>query len=148
MLTWKFEGFVPIHCKIMVLLIFSEVFSKCTLFGRYCLTSQTPGVYLRETQQCAKSNKAEWEIRVTQKLCFTINSSLKILPCHFRYFHCSSFKMTFEKNLSKRLPFWTFSKFLICGKILHSANRLQLNVYGNTPWIIPEICQKCCFLSA
>ena len=58
-------------------------------------------------------------------VCFTINSPLKVLPLHFWYFHCSTFKMTFYKNFMKTatLPF--------CNPFqnLRSGNRWQFNDY-------------------
>ena len=47
----------------------------------------------------------------------TINDPLKILPCHFRYFHCSNFKMIFDqKFMKKSYHFLTSSKFLVCSR--------------------------------
>ena len=48
-----------------------------------------------------------------------------MLPRHFRYFHCSNFKMTFEKYFMKM--FLTSSQFLLYRKVLHSDNRWQFN---------------------
>ena len=39
------KPFVPIHLKIAALSIFSKIFQKCILFGRYCLTLKTLGIY-------------------------------------------------------------------------------------------------------
>ena len=37
-----------------------------------------------------------------------INGPLKMLPRHFRHFHCSNFKMTCDKNFIEKLPFFNF----------------------------------------
>ena len=57
---------------------------------------------------CAKGNEAVTN-SVYTKVCPTINNPLKMLPRHFRYFHRSDFKMTFDKNFMKeKLPFFNF----------------------------------------
>ena len=75
-------------------------------------------------------------------VCFTINGSLKILP---RHFHCSNFKMTFDKNLMKKsYHFLTSSKFYYVAKFCVSSSMIT----KNTLWIIPKICgKKICLLS-
>ena len=79
-------------------------------------------------------------------ICFTINSLLKILPRHFRYFHCYNFKMTFDKDfLKKSRHFLTSSKFLLCHKLLRSGDRGRLMITGNTFQTIPEVCKKLFF---
>ena len=59
---------------------------------------------------CARSNEGVANAGCTN-VCFMINGWLRTLPRHFRYFHCSNCKMTFDKILMKKLPFLTSSKF-------------------------------------
>ena len=79
-------------------------------------------------------------------VCFTINSPLKMLPRHFWYFSCSSFKMTFDKNfMEKATIFLTSSKFLLRHKILGSGNRWQFNDYSKYPLNNSQDLQKTAF---
>ena len=80
--------------------------------------------------QYAPKTTKQWQIQVT----LTFNTSLKMLFCHFRHFHCSNFKMTFDKNYFKKsYHFLHPSKFLLCCKILISRNRWQVNDYRKYP---------------
>ena len=101
-LTWKFEAFATIHRQMVALLIFSKICQKCFLFANIR--------YLRISMSviCAKGNKAVTYSGHTN-VYFTINGPLKMLPRHFRYFHCSNFKMTFDKtisSMSQNFAFW------------------------------------------
>ena len=83
--------------------------------------------------------------------------SLKMLPPHFRYFHCFIFKMNFDKNLMKKLPFLTSFKFRLFRKISCFSNRQQLNDYrkyslNNSQnlqayfaFAVSRRCANCCF---
>ena len=90
----------------------------------------------------AKGNEAVTNSGQTD-VCLAIDGSLKILPRHFRHFHCSNFRMTFDKNFVKKsYHFLTSSKFLLYRKNLHSGNRQQLNDYPkyhlNNPQNLPK----------
>ena len=50
---------------------------------------------------CAKGIEAVTNSGYTNA-CLTINGPQKMLPCHFRYFHCSNLKMTFDENCKKK----------------------------------------------
>ena len=56
---------------------------------------------------CAKDKEVVANSGYTN-ICFTINGFLKIVPSHFRHFHCFNFKMTFDKHFMKKLPFFNF----------------------------------------
>ena len=95
---------------------------------------------------CAKGKEAVANSGYTN-FCFMINDPLKMLPFHFRYFQCSNFKITFDKNIyEKSYHCLTSSKFLLLSlKILFSGNRWQKIV---VPWMITKICKKIfCLLS-
>ena len=79
---------MPIHLKMAVLLIFGKIYQKCTWFGRYFFTSANPRYfYLLGCTICATGNNK-----------FTINGLLKMLLCHFWYFHSSNFKVNFWRK--------------------------------------------------
>ena len=40
-----------------------------------------------------------------KNICFTTKDPLKMLLCHFQYFHFSSINLTFVKNPKRKLPF-------------------------------------------
>ena len=109
MITRKLEAFVPIHHKMTALLIFSKIFQKNFFFLLiFFKSTYIRYLLLLMSVTCAKGNEA-----VTNQACtifyFTKNGQLKILPRHCRYFHCSNFKMTFDKNFfEKKLPFFNF----------------------------------------
>ena len=80
--------------------IFSKICQKEILFGRYFLTPQTPGYCFINVRNMRERQRSSGKFRLHKHL-LTINSPLKMLPCHFRYFHCSNFKMTFDKFFLK-----------------------------------------------
>ena len=125
---------MPIHCKVATLKCFCKICNKCILYGRYCLTPQTPGIHhFLVCLICAKNNR-EVAKSGYKNVYFTINSLLKMLPHHFWCFHCLNFKKTFDKKkLKKTTIFLTSFKFLLCHKILRSDYRWQLNDYQRYP---------------
>ena len=150
-LTWKFQAFVPIYFKMVTLSIFQQILSKIHFTWSIFLNLQTPGIWLFNVFNMMKGNKT-LAYSGYAKICFTINGPLKMLPCHFRYFHCSNFIMTFEKRLLKNCHFLTYYKFLICYKVLPSGSLWQLNDYRkcnlnnsqNLQKIFSQICVNCC----
>ena len=92
---------------------------------------------------CAKGNEAVTNSGYTN-VYLTINGPLKMLPRHFRHFHCSNFKMTFDKNFFKKsYHFLTSSKFLLSENFIF----WQPLVVKRLPKI-PKICKKeFCLLS-
>ena len=143
MLTQTFEAFAPVHHKMEALSIFSKICQKCVLFRWYFVSPQTSGICFIIARKYASNAMKQWQIQVTQT--FTLHL-LKMLPHHFRYFYCSNFKMTFDKNFLKSYHFLTSSKRLICRKLLRFGNRWHLMVTEKTLRIVPKISPKKIFL--
>ena len=105
--------------------IFSKTCQKCILSGLKFLTPQTQLtqfslmciIYAKCSEAVANSGYAN--------VCSTINNPLKMLPRHFRYFHCSNFQITFDKkSFVKKLP---FSNFFQISTMLQNITFCQQN---------------------
>ena len=110
--------------KMAALSIFIKISQKFLLFGWYFFNFTNMSIcFINVCNMHQAGNESKTNSGYTN-VCFTINGQLKMLPCHFRYFHCSNFKMTFEKHFMKM--FLTSSKFLLYRKVLHSDNSQSL----------------------
>ena len=108
MLTWKFEAFVHIHRKMILLSIFSKICQKCIYLANIFKSPNIKYLLLLMSVTCANGNNAVTNYVYTI-VHFTKNGLLKMLHRHFWYFNCSNFKTTFEKkNFEKKLSFFNF----------------------------------------
>ena len=86
-----------------------------------------------------KRQKSSFKFRMHNGLLYD-NVPLKIPPCHFRYFHCPSFKTTFEKDfIRKTYP------FLVSSRFIYVAENYVLVTVGSTIallWIATKICEE------
>ena len=103
---------------------------------------------------CAKGNRTVTSSGYTN-VCFTIISPLKMPPYHFCYFHCSNFKISFDKNFEKKLSSFNFFQIstisqnfafwhLLAAKWLpkiHNSWNLQKYVI----FAVSKIWTNCCF---
>ena len=53
----------------------------------------------------------------------------KLLPHHFRCFYCSNFKVTLDKNFSKKLTFFNFFQISTVSQIFAFRQSLAVNGY-------------------
>ena len=106
-----------------------SIFSKMHfIWLTFCNFTKITYLLLLMSVECTIVNKAVANSGC-MNVCCTLNFPLKMLPPHFRYFHCFIFKMNFDKNLMKKLPFLTSFKFRLFRKISCFSNRCQFNDY-------------------
>ena len=99
-LTWKIEAFLSIQNGGSF--IFRKICKKYLLLGRYVLTllglhDVFAFINIRNLRQRQRSSD---KFRLHKR--FLYNIQYFNISSHFQYFHCSNFKMTFDKNIYEK----------------------------------------------